>query len=92
MGPVDVVIPNCEEAERLVLMMNKNIAAFLVNYLRDYGGMPEEFVKRMVKVAVDPSRVSTMGECEWQKVGMVLVTKADKEAEQMQAMEDAAWY
>jgi hypothetical protein len=29
MGPVDVAIPNAEEAERMMLMMHKNSAAYL---------------------------------------------------------------
>ena len=92
MGPVDVVVPNCEEAERLILMINKNAAAFFINYLRDYGNMPEEFVKRMVRATMDPSKVNLVEDCVWQKADMVLITKADKEAEELQAMEDAAWY
>ena len=92
MGPVDVVVPNCAEAERLVLMINKNAAAFFINYLRDFGGMPEEFVKRLVRATMDPTKVNTVGECEWQKEEMVLTTKTDKEMEELQAMEDAAWY
>ena len=92
MGPVDVVVPNCAEAERLVLMINKNAAAFFINYLRDYGGMPEDFVKRLVRATMDPSKVSSVIDCVWEKEGMVLTTKADEEAEELQAMEDAAWY
>lgn len=33
MCPVDVVIPNWPEAEHLVLMMNKNVAAFTTHFL-----------------------------------------------------------
>jgi hypothetical protein len=35
LGPVLVIIPACEEAKRLVHMMNKQVAAFLYYFLKD---------------------------------------------------------
>ena len=92
MSPVDVVVPNCEEAERMVIMMNKNISAFVMHYLRDYGGVIEEVAKRLVRATTDPEKCSQIAECEWDKEKCILTTKEDKEAEDMQEMEAAAWY
>ena len=46
---VDVVIPNCEEVESIIAMMNKNLAAYLYHYLQEVAGMEEEFVLRLVQ-------------------------------------------
>ena len=43
MGVVEVVVPNIPEAKQMVLMMNKQIAAFMVHYLKDQG-MNEDFL------------------------------------------------
>ena len=42
---VDVVIGNTRDATEIVEMMNKNVAAYLINYLVD-SGLPLALVKR----------------------------------------------
>jgi hypothetical protein len=48
MGPVQAVIPSTPEAERMILMMNKNVPACIGNVLKDQG-MPEPFLMELVK-------------------------------------------
>jgi hypothetical protein len=43
-GPVLAIIPACKEAERLVHMMNKEVAAFLYYFLKDTA-LPEKFLR-----------------------------------------------
>ena len=44
---VDIVIANAPEAETMVAMMNKNLAAYLTHYLKD-AGLNEDFITRLV--------------------------------------------
>jgi hypothetical protein len=39
-GSVHIVVPNSPEAERMVMMMNKNLPAYVRNVLKDQG-LPE---------------------------------------------------
>jgi len=48
MGPVQAVIPNTPETERLILMMNKNVPSYVGNVLKDQG-MPEAFLMELVR-------------------------------------------
>jgi hypothetical protein len=92
MGAVDVVVPNAEEAERMLIMMNRNFAAYATNYLIKVSKMDEEFVGRLIRATVDPSLVNMIGECKWQEKDWVLTTQEDEENEKVKAIEDAAWY
>jgi hypothetical protein len=42
MGLVQAVIPNTPKAERMILMMNKNVPVYVGNVLKDQG-IPEPF-------------------------------------------------
>ena len=53
LASVDIVIANAPEAETMVAMMNKNLAAYLTHYLKD-AGLNEDFIKRLVDRAIDP--------------------------------------
>jgi len=44
LGPVQAVIPNTPEAERMMLMMNKNVPSYIGNVLKGDQGMPEAFL------------------------------------------------
>jgi hypothetical protein len=48
MGPVQAVIPNTPGAEWMIVMMNKNVPAYIGNVLKDQG-MPESFLMELVK-------------------------------------------
>jgi hypothetical protein len=92
MNAVDVVVPNCEEAERMLLMMNKNAAAYLVNFLVSEAKMDADFVSRMVRAVMDPGLVNAIDQCTWDKETRVLTTPEDAENERMDKLEEAAWY
>ncbi len=64
MSTLEVVIPITPEAEQLAEMMNKQIAAFLLNYLKDIG-MPGEFVTRLVNKSISPDLCHKAVRCEW---------------------------
>ena len=92
MGAVEVAVPNCEEAERILLMMQRNGAAFLTNYLRDNSSLPEELVTELIAKSMDPILVNSIGKCKWEKDTWTLTTPEDVEQEKLKKMEDAAWY
>jgi hypothetical protein len=48
MAPVQAVVPNTPEAECMIVMMNKNLPAYIGNVLRDQG-LPEEFVLELFR-------------------------------------------
>ena len=89
---IDTVIPNCPEAETMVGMMNKNIAAYLYHYLQTVAKMDKDSVMALLEASVDPSLLHTMGECTWDEKDLVLTTPEDKQREEEDAMEKAAWY
>jgi hypothetical protein len=92
MGAVDVVVPNCAESEKMLTMMNRNIAAYLTHYLVKVAKMEEGFVNRLVRATVDPSLVNAIEDCRWNEKEMIITTPEDEEQEKLKAMEDAAWY
>ena len=63
-GPVQVVIPNTPEAERMILMTNKNVPAYVGNVLKDQG-MPETFLMELVRKSCCPTQISKMATCIW---------------------------
>ena len=91
LSSVDIVIANAPEAETMVAMMNKNLAAYLTHYLKD-AGMDEDFIKRLVKRLIDPQFLHSMNDCTWNKDTQVLSTPEDAAREKVQEIEAAAWY
>ncbi len=48
MGPTLAIIPACEEVERIVHVMNKQVAAFLFYYLTTIAALPKKFVMELL--------------------------------------------
>ena len=92
MGPVDVAVGSYEEAERMLLMINKNPGAYFFFILTSVVGMDEQFVQRVVSGTVDPTFVRDIKNCEWDKEKRVLTTSEDAHNEKLEEMEKAAWY
>lgn len=92
MGAVDVVVGSYEQAEKMVLMMNKNSAAYCYYYLTTVAEMDIDFVASVVKGCFDPLLVCDIDNCKWEEESRVLTTPQDEENEKLAAMESAAWY
>ena len=75
---VDAVVGKTEEAIACVNMFNKNIAAYLMyNFpIKEVG---KEFIKRLLRVSVDPELIKDIGDCTWNKKTRVLTTPKDIE-------------
>jgi hypothetical protein len=92
MGPVLAIIPACEEAERLVQMMNKQVAAFLFYFLRD-ADLPVRFLMDLLTETCDPTLVGEIAECYWDKDTQLLTTPCEKkEDKDIDDLEAASWY
>ena len=63
---VDVVVGKKEVAIACVDMFNKNIAAYLM-YKFPIKEVDKEFIKRLLRVLVDPELIKGIGDCTWDK-------------------------
>jgi hypothetical protein len=92
MMPTYVVIPNTPEAERMLLMMNKNLPAFLWHMLLKQGP-PKEFIKDLLPRTCEASMLAEMQKCQWDEETCTLTTadKAKREKE-VKEFESASWF
>ena len=92
MGPVQVVIPNTPKAERMILMMNKNVPAYVGNMLKDQG-MPETFLMELIRKSCCPTQISEMATCTWDSDSRSLTTQWETTEENNHiVLETASWF
>ncbi len=92
MGPVQVVIPNTSEAERMILMMNNNDPSYIGNVLKDQG-MPETFLIELVRASCCPTQVSEMAKCSWDlDTGTLTTHQEEAEEKNCIILETASWF
>ena len=60
LASVDIVIANAPEAETMVAMMNKNLAAYLTHCLKA-AGLNGDFIGRLVNASIDSLFLHSMG-------------------------------
>jgi hypothetical protein len=90
--PTHMIIPQAEEAERMIGMMQKNPAALLFHVLTD-SGFTEDFIKELLKRSFEASLVAEVSLCKWDGVTQTLTTPADEKHEKsIKAFEGAAWF
>jgi hypothetical protein len=78
LGPVLAITPACSEAETMVSMMNKQVAAYHYYYLKD-AALPERFVKNLLRATCDATLVAEIKECNWDSKTMTLTTPQEKQ-------------
>ena len=74
MSPVDVVVGDCKESGYTLLMINKNLGAYLFYYLTTVAKMKQELVKTVIKATIDPTFTNDIDNCNWDEVKLVLAT------------------
>ena len=84
------LVGKTEEAIACVNMFNKNIGAYLIYNFPNKLGM--EFIKRLLRVSVDPELIKDIVDCTWDKKTRVLRTPKDIEDAGKKKLKDAAWY
>ncbi len=91
-GPVHIVFPNSPEAERMVIMMNKNLPAYVRHILKDQG-LPDSYLLELVKRSCCPVMVAEINQCHWDPDSGTLTTKQDAEtAKNEEDLEKASWF
>ena len=92
MGHVQAVIPNSPEAEKMILMMNKNFPAYIGNALKDKG-LPEEFLIDLLKRSYCQTMMNEIHLCKWDLETGVLTTQREaKEKEDTADLENVSWF
>lgn len=93
LSAVTVVYPNIEEAETLVVKMNKNIAAFLIFTLQEEG-LPEELLKRIMKASCDADTYVTALACQWDDEYKTVLLPKEKVGDEARKdeQEKEEWY
>jgi hypothetical protein len=90
-SPAHVIIPQAEEAERMIGMMHKNLPAFL-SYMLQEAGFTEDFIKQLIKKSCEASLVAEASLCKWDSATRTLTTPVDeKHKKVIKAFEGAAW-
>jgi hypothetical protein len=77
MGPVQAVIPNTPEAERMIVMMNKNFPAYVGNVLRDQG-FDGGFLWELLKATCCQMKLAECESCTWDEETGTLITQKEK--------------
>ena len=91
-GPVHIVFPNSPEAERMVIMMNKNLPAYVGHVLKDQG-LPDSYLLELVKRLCCLVMVVEINQCHWNPDSGTLTTKQDAEtAKNEEDLEKASWF
>ncbi len=76
----------------MVLMMNKNLPAFLGHMLQEHG-LPDQFIKDLLQCSCEASMLAEVSKCLWDGKTRTLTTadkaKWDKE---VKAFESASWF
>lgn len=92
MGRVQAVIPNTPEAEQMILMMNKNLPAYVGFALEDQD-FPKEFVMELLKRSCDQSLLAEMTTCSWDgETGILTTQRETRENNKLEELEKAAWF
>ena len=91
MSPVQVVIPQTPEAEKMILMMNKNFPAFLTFVLRDLH-FPEQAIQEYVRRCCCQVKAAEISECSWNSDTATLTTPQDLRRSSTDDFSSASWY
>jgi hypothetical protein len=91
MSPVQAVIPQTPQAEKMVLMMNKNFPAFPTFVLRDLH-FPEPAIQEYVKPCCCQVKAAKIGECKWESDTATLTTPQDLKKKATYDFTLASWY
>ncbi len=89
---IHVIIPQAEEVECMIGMMNKNLAAFLYHMLFKLDFL-EEVIKLLINKSCKASLVRNVWCCKWDSKTRTLTTPEDEKHEkEIKAFEGAAWF
>jgi hypothetical protein len=92
LGPVLAIIPACKEAECLVHVMNKQVAAFLYYFLKD-AALAKRFLMALLCETCNATLVAEVQECDWEKDTQTITTPHEKKQDHnTEDLKIAIWY
>ena len=92
MGIVEIIVPNTAEAEAMVLMMNRQFAAYCYNALQK-SELDVNFIKSILKEACCPTLFAKIHDCVWDAETCSISTPEQiADEKRMAEIEKAAWY
>ena len=90
--PTHIIVPQTEEAERMVGMMNKNLPAFLYHMLIEID-FTEDIVKKLLQTSCESSLVAQITQCKWDSSLRTITTpEEERKSKAVKALESAAWF
>ena len=90
--PTYIIVPQTEEAERMVGMMNKNLPAFLYHMLLEID-FTEDIIKKLLKASCDTSLYAQIPLCKWNSGTRSLMTPEEERKDKaVKPLESAAWF
>ena len=87
---VQLVYPNCKEAEAAVNAMTKHSAAYTMFTFRE-NGIDEEFIMNFLTKFFEPPFVHSASDCRWDSKDKVLLTPEDQEDDGIE-LEHQSWF
>ena len=90
MGNAQVAIPYPPEAEQVLEIMNKHLACYFVNYLKDLK-VDDNFIKEIAGRGLDPTLLHEVQECKWDPIKKALLTPEDIVGEE-DKIEEEIWH
>ena len=81
LSPVEVIIPNTEEAETMIARMNVHLPAFCYHYLLDKG-LGKQYVEALIQESCCATLTVEIPACIWDSVKMLITTKEAKEMDE----------
>ena len=90
--PTYIIVPQTEEAERMIGMMNMNLPAFLHHMLPEIN-FTEDIIRKLLKHSCDISLVAQIPLCVWNSSIRSLTTpEEERKAKAVKPLETAAWF
>ena len=92
LGPVIAIIPACTDAETMIHMMNKQVAAFLYYFLKD-AALPVKFIMDLLQATCDATLVAEIKDCDWDLDTQTLTTPQEKKEDKgIDELDNAEWF
>jgi hypothetical protein len=90
--PTHVIVPQTEEAERMMGMMNKNLPAFLYHMLLEID-FTKDIIKKLLKNSCEASLVAQIPQCKWHSGSWTLTTpEEERKNKAVKSLESAGWF
>jgi hypothetical protein len=92
MDPVQAILPNTPQKERMIVMTNKNFPSYDGNVLKDQG-LPEEFLMELFRQSCCQTMIAKITSTHWDSdMGTLTTAKELAQDKRTADLEKAAWF